>query len=472
MASRKPKTNEAEIVPDEVIVEAKPVNKGPARKVVETKTVTYEQPIDEAKEIKTEDDFDFDDMPKKPKKKTEKELRNALRERLGKSGVLPTSQLRIHVFKFENENDPTSGVQAEKSFCCKFFCNEDGITNGQHLDIAQKYGPGRYFFMVYMNNAIVTSFEERVSAPSFGQVIQNGQPVAVPDPQNPGHVIVQMPAQQQVQADPFADFDKTLKMFERMEKMRASLGLTSQPAHVENPQSQLTPEQSLAATLLLDPEVKKKAVRSLLGSSGGDDDVSWATVARDLLTSEHGPQVVREFVGGLFNGFRGMFAQNGGNNGQAQMAQASHVHQNAPMERVGQNEPIHHAQEGQEALQGIQQISGVGLESTDGRQAQQAIRPEDELLARILEHCKNRSLPKTAADQAMKYADLVEQQAPHLSIYTILEYFADSPIEDSLTFLETRSDEAKEILAMPHAKAWATQLQAELKKAYEPGGVE
>lgn len=459
MASRKKTPNETEIVPDGITVEAKPVNKPPARKVVETKTVTYEQPVDETEEgeIEVEEDFDFEEKPKKPKKKTEKELRNALRERLGKSGVLPTSQLRIHVFKFENENDPTSGVTAEKSFCSKFFCNEDGITNGQHLDIAQRYGPGRYLFMVYMNNAIVTSFEERVSAPSFGQV-QNGQSVAMPDPQNPGQVIVQMPAQQQVQADPFGDFDKTLKMFERMERMRQSLGIAPQP--IEQPKPELSPEMQLASVLLTDSDMKKKAIKNLFNGDVGEKDILTTIIEN----AEPIGQAVQGIIGSIFANLQNIRRSNG----QTQMAQTAHANHgesyssNWPIQDSDTNSPVQAIQESQgQASDNSAQIS---LERN------QAIRPEDELLTGILDHCKRKMPPKLAADRAMKYAEQVEQYAPHQSILVIIEQFVDNPIDESLAFMELLSDEAKEIIAMPHAKQWATQLQSELKKAYEPGG--
>ena len=474
MASRKPKTNEAEIVPDEVIVEAKPVNKGPARKVVETKTVTYEQPIDEAEEIETEDDFDFDDKPKKPKKKTEKELRNALRERLGKSGVLPTSQLRIHVFKFENENDPTSGVQAEKSFCCKFFCNEDGITNGQHLDIAQKYGPGRYFFMVYMNNTIVTSFEERVSAPSFGQVIQNGQPVAMPDPQNPGQVIVQMPAGQP--PPPQKTFKQELKeMAETFELMQKLNGNQQQQ---QNPQ-QLSPELQMAGFMLQDADLKKKAIKSLFGAGGGEPE-------KDILAT------VIENVEPIGKAIQGIIQQIFVNiqevrgNGTAQMAQAALQNQNLPMENGQQNRHLSSFQMGQEGADSFQQGEGGGLGTIEQYQMPQSVRPEDELFSRVLGFCKRRTPPDIAAGEIAALANTVEENPAAMvpgyglirqypigsSIWPFIEMFCETPTDQALAYVASTSDAAGEIVNMPHAEAWATQLQAELKKAYEPGGVE
>ena len=191
----------------------------PSRKVVESRVVTYDAPPD----AESEPEIDIDYEPRERKKKTLKEETSKLRERWAKKGIAPTGNLRITIFKFTNEDDPMSGAQADKAYCTKFQTTEDAIDNGVHLEAAAKFGPGRYWLMIYYANRIVDQWEFRVAASPFGQVAQNGQAQTFTDPQNPG-VIVQMPAGQV--ADPFADFDKTLKIMERMEAMRQKLGLT------------------------------------------------------------------------------------------------------------------------------------------------------------------------------------------------------------------------------------------------------
>jgi len=450
MASKK-KIPDPELVPDSVEIDAKPV-KQPTRKVVETKTVTYDAPANEAEMTDDEPEFEFEERPKRGKP-TLKQEKQKLRDRWAKRGIAPTGNLRISLWKFTNEDDPMSGAQADKAYCNKFVTTEDAIDSGIHLEAASKYGPGRYWIMIYLNNQIVDQWEFRIAAGQPMGQVQNGQPmVSMPDPTNP-QVTIQMPAGQPVVQKTFKqELKEMAETFELMQKLNGN----QQPQPIAPP---VSPEISVAELLMKDPHHAKKIVGNLMGGEGEKDLMA--------LAFEHGPALIES----LGNVIRNIISDvKGGSNGQAAMAQASHVHQNAPMERVGQNEPIHYTQEGQEALQGIQQVPGVGLESTDGGQAQQAIRPEDELLAGILDHCKRRMLPRMAADRAFKYAEYVERVAPQQSVFTLIEQFTDNPIEESLALFELLSDEAKEILAMPHAKVWATQLQAELKKAYEPGG--
>lgn len=467
MARRKPIKPDAELVENDDGQDARPVGK----QVVEAKhTITYNKPIvvdaepeEESGDDDSDDDvFEFEEKPKR-KKKTERELRNALRDRLAQKGVTPTSQLRVHIFRFEHDNDVISGVQAEKSFCTKIFTSEDGIINGQHLDMAQKFGPGRYLFMVYMNNAIVTSFEERISAPSGMAGAINPQPVTVPDPSNPGQVIVQMPAQQQANPiDPFAEFDKTLKMVERFQKVFG--GITHPQVEAQPQQPQLTPEQQLAATLLLDPDVKKKAVKSLLGSNGDSGETN--TLELVLTHAESIGRAIEGIINGLFTNVQGLRV----NNGTAQMAQTTFQNQNLPMENGQQNRHLSGIQMEQEGAEGFQQGNGGGLESTGQHQMPPSVSPEDQLLMLVLDQCKRRLPAKIAAMRVLALADAIEQQAPWLSLYPVIEMFIQIEPDAAIAFIEGYSEQAKEIASLPHAKEWTGQLQAELKASYDNGG--
>lgn len=454
MASRK-KTPDLETVPDEVEIEAKQV-KPPTRKVVETKTVTYDAPANEEETPKDDPEFDFEDTRKRSKP-TLKQEKQKLRDRWAKRGIAPTGNLRISLWKFTNEDDPMSGAQADKAFCSKFVTTESAIDDGIHLDAASKFGPGRYWIMIYLNNQIVDQWEFRIAAGQQMGHVQNGQQVvSMPDPQNPGQVIVQMPANQPLPAaiDPMKQFRESLKM---MKELREAMGIVEQPS--QNPAPAQSPETSVAEFLMKDPAYAKKIVGNLVGGESEKDLMA--------LAFEHGPALIQslgDVVRNIISDFKG------GGNGTAQMAQTT-------LQNGAVQVPFHQSdqdtqpanpftQENNQMLEGNQSGEMAGLASTQPAQ----VRPEDELLAGILDHCKRRMPPKLAADRAMKYAEWVESVAPQQSIFVIIEQFVDGPIEDSLLFLEAISDEAKEIIAMPHAKQWATQLQAELKKAYEPGG--
>src|SRR5262245_49385944 len=168
MASRKKTPKEPEIMPEGQEIDAKPVNQ-PTRKVIETKTITYEQPADEAEETEEEIDseFEFDDKPKRHKP-TLKQEKQKLRERWAKKGIAPTGNLRISLGKFTNEDDPMSGPQADKGFCSKFQTTPEAIDEGVHLEAAAKFGPGRYWIMIYLNNQIIDQWEFRVIGNQLG----------------------------------------------------------------------------------------------------------------------------------------------------------------------------------------------------------------------------------------------------------------------------------------------------------------
>ena len=97
--------------------------------------------------------------------------------------------------------------------------------------------------------------------------------VSVPDPQNPGQVIVQMPAQAQQQyVDPLKQMRDSFKM---MKEFREAMGIAEPQSQQPNP-APLTPEMQLASFALQDPDIKKKVVRGLFGSNGesGDKDIT------------------------------------------------------------------------------------------------------------------------------------------------------------------------------------------------------
>lgn len=461
MASRK-KQPEAELLPPEqddgVRIETKPV-----RKVVETKTVTYEAPPEETLKENDDEEFDYDPEPRKKKKATEKEERDKLRAELTKYGVTPASDLRYSLFKYVDPNSPIAGNQAETESCGRFQITKEGLLNGDHVEKARTFGPGRYFFLVYKSNQLVSSFDARIA--------QGWQPQAQPgmvntvDPQNP-NVTIQMPMGMQQQQPDIAKL-----MREHMKSVRETAELMGwTPANQQqNPAQQQSPETSVAEFLMKDPSTAKKVVSNLIG--GGSDEVSWATVVRDLVISEQGPAVVREFVGGIFNGFQGMFG--GKQNGQAQMVQAPR-----------QSHNLHdQTQAGFDSVSGMgiqgainqgDQVSRESLQSAmaDTPTTMEQVAPEDALLAFVFDQCKRKIPPKIVARRILQQADVINQNAPIQSIDDFLIMFIEMPIDGAMLFVENYSEAGKQIAGLEWAKTWCEQLQAELKPAFENGGQE
>lgn len=458
MASRKKKPD-PEIVPDDLEIDAKQV-KQPTRKVVETKTVTYDAPPDEAEAPEEEPEFEFE-TTRRRSKPTLKEEKQKLRDRWAKRGIAPTGNLRISLWKFTNEDDPMSGAQADKAFCSKFTTTEDAIDSGIHLEAASKFGPGRYWIMIYLNNQIVDQWEFKIAAGQQMGHIQNGQQVvSMPDPQNPGQVIVQMPAGQPM--PPQKTFKQELKEMAETFKLMQELNGNSQQQQNPAP-PQLSVEEQVAVYAMKQPDLVKKAFKSFLGPGGDSEEKSVMTTI-----IEHA-----EPIGKAIEGILDKIADRllgAKQNGAAQMAQTAFQNGNVqiPFHQAEQNTQAANpfTQENNQMLEGNQSGEMAGLASTQPAQ----VRPEDELLAGILDHCKRKMPPKLAADRAMKYAEYIEGIAPQQSVFTIIEAFTDNPVAESLALLAMANEEAAEIVKLPHAEMWASQLQAELKKAYEPGG--
>jgi len=463
MPSKKKTKPDLEIVEDDAGLDPKPVN-APARKVVETKTITYEEPVSETDDEDMEEGFIIEDKPSY--RKAAKSERTKAKERWQKKRGVTGGLYRIRIDRLPlfDVNGQT-GVNAERKFVKMISsCTGKYVDDEEYLEVIRgmiqtgQTQPGAFWVQILDSQGIVDQWAEFLDG-GMPATIQ-AQPIAVPDHANPGQVIVQMPQQSQIQTDPFAEFDKTLKMFERMEKMRQSLGVV--PAQQQNPAPMQSPEISVAELLMKDPHHAKKIVGNLMGGEGEKDLMA--------LAFEHGPALIES----LGNVIRNIISDvKGGINGTTQVQQATLPQdRNAQIpasEWNGDQSSVH-------SIEGIPQHQGNGnalnpQQVQQGHEAQApATRPEDELLAGILDHCKRRMPPRMAADRAFKYAEYVERVAPQQSVFTLIEQFTDNPIEESLSLFELLSDEAKEILAMPHAKAWAMQLQAELKKAYEPGG--
>lgn len=435
MASRKktPKPD-AELLPDDAVIETP---SKPLKEVTEVKTVKYIQPEDEQPD---EDQFEYDERPKR-KKKTEKELRSALRERLAQKGVTPISQLRVHIFRFEHDNDSISGVQAEKAFCAKIFTSEDGITNGQHLDAAQKFGPGRYLFMVYMNNAIVTSFEERISAPLLGQPMPVGQVVSE---QNPAMIF--QPGVAPV--DSFAEINKTLKLVASIRQAFGQDAIATNPAPPP-----VSPELSVAEMLMKDPAHAKQIAKNLLGGEAGEER-TWIDLGITLINN----------FPAMLQAAKDIFIAGGNQNGQAphQPPQFQN-HESQVPQTIGGNGAN---------LPGLHtQGSGLGGANQSipqsGQPAMPAeIPPEVQLLNMAVGMFMERWPADTAAATIQEYAKQNDAVKP------FIDGFMEMPPTIALSWIKSQATGNQPVLQAlnsPAAEKWIEALQDYLRPEDEGG---
>lgn len=238
-----------------------------------------------------------------------------------------------------------------------------------------------------------------IAAGQMGHVQSGQQVVSMPDPQNPGQVIVQMPAGQPLppQIDPLKQMRESFKM---MKEMREAMGMIEPQSQQQNPQ-QLSPELQMAGFMLQDADLKKKAIKSLFGAGGGEPE-------KDILTT------VIENVEPIGKAIQGIIQQIFVNIQEVRGNGATQIQQ-TPLPQDGNAQiPAGGWNDDQSSAYSIERIpqhqsNGSALNSQQiqqGHEAQaHAVRPEDELLAGILDHCKRKMPPKLAADRAMKYAE-------------------------------------------------------------------
>jgi len=207
------------------------------KKLVEAEhTIKYSAPVpvtveDDLAEDNTEEDFDLIEEEKaKRRKKTARDEREDLRREMDKLGVASASRLKLSIDKYRHSDSDDSGTLAEKDFCTKDAITKEHILSDDYLAVARKYGPGRYWFTLRMDNKIIRQWERKVNAavtPS-GPVIQSVNPN---DPNSP-QVIFQSTSDSQ-QAMPSlkevwkAQREALKEQLEMAKLMREAYGLES-----------------------------------------------------------------------------------------------------------------------------------------------------------------------------------------------------------------------------------------------------
>src|SRR5215475_12402187 len=106
-----------------------------------------------------------------------------LRNKLGKAGVLPGSQLKLTIEKYHHSDaiDGHGGHYAEREHCTKYICAEEHILSEDYLDVARRFGPGLYRMTIRRKNTIVTAWDKRISG-SPAPLLEMANPA---DPNSP-----------------------------------------------------------------------------------------------------------------------------------------------------------------------------------------------------------------------------------------------------------------------------------------------
>ena len=217
-----------------------------------------------------------------------------------------------------------------------------------------------------------------------------------------------------------------------IEELRSLLAPKVSPATPAQPPP-LTPEVSVAAMLMKDPDVVKSVVKNLVGDKG--DGESASTTITLALIKEIG-QPVGELLGAITARLIQPLQGTGQMQAQQSPPQPTQEQANTAPEQQSTN-PAPQANEGQSI--------------------------EDQLLLSLLDQCNRRVPPKVAYARLCEVADRIDEEMPAQSIGAYFDLFATAEPEMVKAWLDATVPNAKQVTEQPHFLQWATELQAIVK---------
>jgi len=447
------------------------------KKLVEAEhTIKYSAPVpvaveDDPAQDNTEEDFDLIEEEKaRRRKKTARDEREDLRREMDKLGVASASRLKLSIDKYRHSDSDDSGTLAEKDFCTKDAITKEHILNDDYLAVARKYGPGRYWFTLRMDNKIIRQWERKVNAavtPS-GPVIQSVNPN---DPNSP-QVIFQstgdgqqaMPSLKEVWK---AQREALKEQLEMAKLMREAYGLESDKSDKPTATGATSdPEIAFVSNLLTHNEkamekISNGVLGKLFGKNAIEDDPSWSAVGMEAVKSGQLGVAIEAAFKGLSGLINMILPQRGNNNGQAEMAQAPLANTGA-----GANQPSQDGQnhDPQRLSQGDVQPAQTDQNARSVGHA--AVSPEEHALQIVIDHCSRNLPPKLAFDRLINYADRLNEEAPQYSIDYYIDRFAAMTPDQALEFVKTLPN-GEAVASLPHAKEWTEALQKLIKDSQE-----
>lgn len=415
----------------------------PSTKTVEAlHTIKYSEPMivpvaepEEPEIVGDDDELEGDDTEERPKQPS---FRTKLKNKLDKAKIGGSDQLKLRIDRLPYyEVNGQTGLRAEKEFMAIINCMEDFILTDEYLaEAAKRFGPGTYWFTLRHRNTVVSSWHDRVGGPP----VQSPSATPVENGSSPPATFAPYP---NVSTNPYPPRSVKQELREAVDMVKMIEDLRGGPQPEPQPAPQLSEEAQLASLLLTDSDVKKKALKKLLGSDGGETDYM-------ALAIEHGPAIL-EAAGAMLTGVIQSTIEG------IKVVRAQTAPPNIPPRRrppIPQAEPA--------AISRTAQTS----ESEPAEQQPAEVPPEDQLLALVIDHCVRRIPPTVAANRVMHFADEVNDKAPVLSVDGYLEMFVEAPPEMIIEYVKTLPN-GEQIAALPHALPWTTELQQLLKAKLE-----
>jgi len=459
------KTVEVELLPPE---DDQP-SRGRKKLVEAEHTIKYSAPVPVTVEEETEEDdqvFEDDpiDIEKKRKRKTAKTERDELRKKLMSHGVTAASTLKLIIEKYLHSDGPDSGTTAEKSHCTKYGCDEAHMLNQDYMDVAARWGAGRYWFTLYKDGTIVSQWEKRLepSRPTVQHVNPN-------DPTSP-QVIYQSQSTNgdgQAQQVPMSikDIMKTQRealkeQLEMAKLMREAYGFAPEQQHESRSE-----EEIIAGAIIKQPAVIESVVESIIkrvGVKGGESDEPWwAGVLKDSITTGQLAPTVQGIVKALFpNGLFGGLFPGGQNNGQAEMA-APPLQTNGPVDDQRATEwRTVVAQEIPQGNQSLQPASGE-VDSQGGM-----LPASQDPYAQMLTGVITTLADNGPVEDAVKRVDGFLLMAPQYTEAIDAQF--SQPAENLLGAISTIPG-YEQIFHAEHAKGWIESFQAKFFEESQEG---
>lgn len=222
----------------------------------------------------------------------------------------------------------------------------------------------------------------------------------------------------------------------------------------------LDPEVAALTILAKNPDVMERLgaglSKSLLGA-GASDTNEWAEAFKELIRSGQGPEMLRVVVQEIVRPFSDAFNARGHAPAPAQ-PQAPGAPQ--PPAMPANNQPPQQPQQPAPAQDPAQA-------QAQGEQRQAL--PEEQALWLLMDFCGRKIGPDIAADRLLKYADMLNEQAPQYSIDNYLAAFIEMSPDQALEFVKSQPN-GEAITKLEHARQWTADVQAIIKRAFTNEG--
>lgn len=344
-------------------------------------------------------------------------------------------------------------------------------------DVQDNYGGG-----VFRLQVVGHRISEQTGRSKFGIIKAKTITIAAPptinlpnDPQTPGQAVNSGPQVPYLFQPPIINangevpltppptmkegLQEVVSIVAMIDKLRGVNG--GQPAQA-SPGTPLDPEVAALSLITKNPEIMEQISTSLTRTILGDkamtsDSAQWAEVAKELIKSGQGPEMLRVALQELFKPIADLF-RGASTNGAQTLAQTPHApgaivqgqtHQNGPTYLPGQNQSI------QTGAQGAPDPSQAGSHAII---EQRPVTYADQALATLIDNCARRIPPEIAADQTIKLADWLNDNAPIYSIDGFITMFVAMSPDQAIEFVKTQPG-GEVVALMPHARAWTEQLQ-------------